>query len=101
MHVHLALLPGMINLFPLLFLTRQRIESGYSIRRAALVTGLMGAARFGIPHVIVGLLEAQVPGALVNPSCPVVFFFHIPFLVLAGLFVWFISLAVGLSQTRR
>ena len=66
-----ALLPGLVDLLPFLWLA----SSGTRVRQAAIIAGLIGAARFAAPQVSVALYAESSGGLASAPACNVSSFF--------------------------
>jgi hypothetical protein len=95
-HIRLALLPGLLDLVPLVWLVSARAK----VRRAAAVAGVIGVARVALPQLVVGLYAAGYGGEGAGPSCSVSVFLLTP-LVLLMLGVWAASaLFCGVALRR-
>ncbi len=66
-HMRLALLPGLVDLGPFVWLVSAKAQ----VRRAAAVAGVIGVARVALPQLAVGLYAAGYGGQAGDPSCSV------------------------------
>lgn len=82
-HLRLALLPGLVDLLALAWLASRTA----AVRRAAVVAGFMGVARFVLPQA--GLLyAASSAGQVLDPACSVSVFFLAAVLAPMMLALW-------------
>ena len=96
----IALLPALADLLPFLWLVSGRP----AVRRAAMIAGLLGAARYAVPQAAVLVYSVSSGGQASNSDCTISSFFAVGVLAPAMLVLWLVSLlivAVILARARR
>ena len=83
-YFEIALLPALADLLPFLWL----VSRTPGVKRAAIVAGRMGLARYAIPQVL------TLTGALAGPECAVSGFGVVLLLFPIMLILWFVSAIV-------
>jgi len=98
-HFEIALVPSLADLLPSLWL----VSGTPGVRRAAIVAGLMGSARYAIPQAATLIYSTSSGGQALNSQCTISSYFV---LVLAPIMLtlWLLSaliVAVILLRARR
>jgi len=98
-HFEIALLPALADILPFLWL----VSGTPGVRRAAIVAGLMGSARYAIPQAATLIYSTSSGGQALNSQCTISSYFV---LVLAPIMLtlWLVSaliVAVILLRARR
>src|SRR3990170_1326920 len=70
-HFEIALVPAMADLLPFLWL----VSGTPRVRRAAIVAGLMGSARYAIPQAATLIYSISSGGQALNPECTISSYF--------------------------
>ncbi len=86
-HFQRALLPGLVDLLPFLWL----VSAGARVRKAAIIAGLIGVARFTVPQVSVALYAGWSGGQASDPACNVSSFFLAAVLIPTMVALWLVS----------
>ena len=98
-HFEIALLPALADLLPFLWL----VSAAPAVRRAAIVAGLMGSARYAIPQAATLMYSMWSGGQALNSGCTISSFF-VAALVPVMLALWLVAaliVAVILLRARR
>ena len=98
-HFYLALLPGLVDLLPFLWL----MSDAGRVRRAATVAGLIGSTRFVLPSVAVALYAGS-SGQALDSGCNVSVYFLATVLVPMMLVLWTgsaLAIALMVYRSRR
>ena len=95
-HMRLALLPGLVDLVPFVWLASAKAQG----RRAAAVAGVIGVARAALPQLAVGLYAASYFGQGGDPACSVSVFL-LASLILLMLGIWAASALLSAFVLRR
>ena len=95
-HMRLALLPGFVDLVPIVWLASAKTQ----VRKAASIAGVVGVIRVALPQMAVGIYAARFGGQDGDPACAVFSFLLIP-LVLLMLAVWAVSVLICAFALRR
>ena len=95
-HIRLALLPGFVDLVPIVWLASAKTQ----VRKAASIAGVVGVIRVALPQMAVGIYAARFGGQDGDPACAVSSFLLIP-LALLMLAVWAVSALVCAFVLRR
>src|SRR3989304_337430 len=66
-HFEIALVPGLADLLPFLWL----VSGAAAVRRAAIVAGLMGSARYAIPQAAMLIYAMSSGGQTLNSAWPI------------------------------
>jgi len=96
----LALLPALADFVPFLWL----VSTAPGVRRAAIVAGLMGSARYAIPQAATLMYSMWSAGQALNSGCTISSFFAVGVLAPAMLVLWLVSaliVATILARARR
>jgi len=99
-HFEIALLPALADLLPFLWL----VSATPGVRRAAIVAGLMGAARYAIPQAATLNYSSSYGWQESNSGCTISVFFVAGVYVPIMLTLWLVSaliVAVILLRARR
>ena len=99
-HFEIALLPALADLLPFLWL----LSRTPAVRRAAIVAGLMGSARYAIPQAATLISSMSLGGQALSSECTISIFFAAAVLVPLMLALWLVSalvVAVILLRARR
>jgi hypothetical protein len=99
-HFEIALAPALADLLPFLWLVSRTPD----VRRAAVVAGLMGAARYAIPQAATLIHSVSSGGQALNSGCPISTFFVAAVLAPVMLTLWLVSaliVAVILLRDRN
>ena len=91
-YFEIALLPALAELLPLLWLVSRTPR----VRRAAIVAGLMGSARYVFPQAftLMAVLDVFGEGYFGVPECPISSFVVALFLFPLMVILWFVSTLV-------
>ncbi len=90
-HFEIALLPALADFLPFLWLV-----SGIArVRQAAVVAGLVGAARYAIPQAATLTYGMSLGGQTLNPECSISSLFVGALLVPLILALWFASALIA------
>ena len=95
-HIQLALLPGVVNLLPPVWLVSAKSQ----VRRAGAVAGMIGVARVALPQVLVVIYATSSGRQAGDPTCSVSVFLLV-WLVPLMLGVWITSALFGAFALRR
>jgi len=98
-HFEIALLPSLADLLPFLWL----VSGTPDVRRAAIVAGLMGSARYAIPQAATLIYSMSSGGQTSNSECTISSFF-VAAMAPIMLTLWLLSaliVAVMLLRARR
>ena len=98
-HLEIALLPALADLLPFLWL----VSGTPGVRRAAIVAGLMGSARYAIPQAATLIYSMSSGGQALNSQCTISSFF-VAAMAPVMLALWLVSaliVAVILLRARR
>ena len=95
-HMRLALLPGLVDLIPIVWLASAKTQ----VRKAAAVAEVAGVIRVALPQLAVRYYGASPGGQDGDPACVVSSFLLIP-LALLMLALWAVSALVCAFVLRR
>ena len=99
-YFEIALVPSLADLLPFLWL----VSGTPGVRRAAIVAGLMGSARYAIPQAATLIYSTSSGGQALNSQCTISSLFAAAVLVPIMLTLWLLSaliVAVILLRARR
>jgi len=99
-HFEIALVPALADLLPFLWL----VSGTPAVRRAAIVAGLMGAARYAIPQAATLIYSMSSGGQALNSQCTISSPFVAAVLAPIMLALWLVSaliVAVTLLRAGR
>jgi hypothetical protein len=96
-HFQLALLPALADFLPFLWLASR----APGVRRAAVLAGLLGSARYAILQGATLIYASSSRGQASNEDCTVSVFFAVLELGPAMLIVWFVSALIAAALVRR
>ena len=99
-HFEIALVPSLADLLPFLWL----VSGTPGVRRAAIVAGLMGSARYAIPQAATLIYTMSSGGQALNSECTISSPFVAAVLAPIMLTLWLVSaliVAVILLRARR
>ena len=94
--MRLALLPGLADLVPIVWLASTKTQ----VRKAAAAAGVVGVIRVELPQLAVGYYAATIGRQDGDPACAVSSFLLIP-LALLMLGVWAASALICVFVLRR
>lgn len=95
-YFELALLPGLADLLPFAWL----FSHAPSVRRAAVIAGLIGAVRFAVPQVLTLLAHTSSRGLGSNADCTISVFFAVA-LVYVIPALWLASAVIAIVMVLR